>query len=145
MRKLYSYIFWYPLVAIFIMFYASEGEANPGKIKLRVGQRYEVVGTLYAHSVKDDPRSKEISIISVVPLRLRGPEIVSHQLIPMGSILTIMTKAPKKVFGFLYPDRYVVQISGIDGPLGVPVIIDLSRGIEGRSNTLNPEIFKALP
>jgi hypothetical protein len=120
--------------------------AAPGDSDLQSGQKFEIVGELYAHGVITDPRSGKLSFISVVPLRLRGPEIISSQLVPIGSILTIVDKEPKKraFFVFPYPDRYVVHVNTIDAPAGIPVVIGLSRGIEGKSTPLNPLIFKPL-
>lgn len=121
------------------------GRASSDEFELQEGQRFEIVGTLYAHGVRDDLGSDRTSIISAVPLRLSGPEIVFRQLIPRGSILTIVGKAPGGFFHFLYPTRYIVRISSVEAPVGVPVVIDLSRGIEGKSKRLNESIFKPLP
>ena len=121
-----------------------ETNAASGNKDLRIGQKYEIVGELYVHSVSDDLNSRKVSIISLVPLRLSGPEIISRQLVPTGSVLTVVDKAPKKVFAFLYPDRYIVRVNTIKSPVGIPVVIDLSRGIEGKSTALNPLIFKPL-
>lgn len=118
--------------------------AAPRNNDLRIGQKYEIVGELYAHSICDDRYCREVTIIDLVPLRLRGPEIFSRQLVPVGSVLTVVDKAPKKFLAFLYPDRYVVRVNTIKSPIGIPVIIDLSRGIEGKSTALNPLIFKPL-
>ena len=109
-----------------------------------IGQKYEVVGQLYAHSVAEDLNSRVVSFISLVPLRLTGPEIISRQLVPTGSVLTIVEKAPKRLFAFLYPDRYIVRVNTIDAPAGIPIVIGLSRGIEGKSTALNPLIFKPI-
>jgi hypothetical protein len=121
-----------------------ETHTAAGDDEVRIGQKYEIVGELYALSVADDLNSRVVSIIALVPLRLRGPEIISHQLVPAGSILNIVEKAPKKLFAFLYPDRYIVRVNTIDAPPGIPIVIDLSLGIEGKSTALNPLIFKPL-
>jgi hypothetical protein len=112
---------------------------------VRIGQRYEVVGELYAHGVADDINSRQLSLISLVPLRLSGPEIVSRRLVPLGSVLTIVDRAPTKFLAFLYPDRFLVTVAGLEVPAKIPVVIDLSRGVQGKSTPLNPEIFKPLP
>lgn len=116
----------------------------PGSNDLLTGQKYQIVGQLYAHNVSDDLKSRTVSTVTLVPLRLTGPEIISRKLVPKGSVLTIVGKAPKKAFAFLYPDRYIVSINTVDAPTGVPVVIDLSRGIEGKSTVLNPQIFQLL-
>lgn len=115
-----------------------------GNDELRSGQKFEIVGELYAHRVCDDLSSREVSIISLVPLRLSGPEIISRQLVPIGSLLTIIGKAPERFFAFIYPDRYIVQVNTISAESGIPIVLDLSRQIEGKSTTLNPKIFKPL-
>lgn len=120
--------------------------AAPGNEDLRIGQKYEIVGELYVHSVSDDLNSRKVSIITLEHLRLSGPEIISRQLVPTGSVLTVVDKVPSKVFVFAFPcpDRYVVRVNTIESPKGIPVVIDLSRGIEGKSTALNPLIFKPL-
>ena len=121
--------------------------AAPGDSDLQSGQKFEIVGELYAFGVTDDPRSRKLSIISVVPLRLRGPEIISSQLVPIGSIVTIVNKEPKRArayFIFSYPVQYIIQVDSINAPAGIPVVIGLFRGIEGKSTALNPLIFKPL-
>lgn len=133
------------LVALLIAL-SSPLEANTaaGNDEAIIGQKYEIIGELYAHSVADDLNSRVVSFISLVPLQLTGPEIISRQLVPTGSILTIVGKAPKRLFAFLYPDRYVVRVNTIEAPAGIPIVIGLSRGIEGKSTALNPLIFKPL-
>lgn len=133
------------LVALLIAL-SSPLEANTatGNDEAMIGQQYEIVGELYAYSVADDLNTRVVSIITLVPLRLTGPEIISRQVIPAGSILTIVEKAPKRLLAFLYPDRYIVRVNTVDAPAGIPIVIDLSRGIEGKSTVLNPLIFKPL-
>lgn len=115
-----------------------------GNDEAMIGQQYEIVGELYALSVAHDLNSRVVSIIILEPLPLRGPEIISRNVVPIGSILTIVEKAPKRFLAFLYPDRYIVRVNTIEAPAGFPIVIDLSRGIEGKSTVLNPLIFKPL-
>lgn len=124
---------------------ALEVNMAAGNDEAIIGQQYEIVGELYAHSVAEDLNSRVVSFISLVPLRLSGPEIISRQVVPVGSILTIVEKAPKKLLAFLYPDRYIVRVNTIEAPAGIPIVIGLSRGIEGKSTVLNPLIFKPIP
>jgi hypothetical protein len=132
------------LVLLIALSSPLETHTAAGNDEVRIGQQYEIVGELYALSVADDLDSKVVSIIALVPLRLRGSEIISRQLVPTGSILTIVEKAPKKLFAFLYPDRYIVRVNTLDAPAGIPIVIDLYLGIEGKSTALNPLIFKPL-
>lgn len=98
------------LVLLIALSSPFETNTAAGNDDVRIGQKYEIVGELYALSVADDLNSRVVSIITLVPLRLRGPEIISRQLVPTGSILTIVEKAPKRLFAFLYPDRYIVRV-----------------------------------
>ena len=132
------------LVLLIALSSPLETNTAAGNDDALIGQKYEIVGELYALSVADDLNSRVVSIIILEPLRLKGPEIISSQLVPTGSILTIVEKAPKRLFAFLYPDRYIVRVNTIDAPAGIPIVIDLSRGIEGKSTALNPLIFKPL-
>jgi hypothetical protein len=132
------------LVLLIALSSPLETNTAAGNDDALIGQKYEIIGELYALSVAEDLDSRVVSIIDLVPLRLRGPEIISRQLVPIGSILTIVEKAPKRLFAFLYPDEYIVLVNTIDAPAGIPIVIDLSRGIEGKSTALNPLIFKPL-
>ena len=98
------------LIGLFSVLEANTAASNNDAM---IGQKYEIVGELYAHSVAHDLNSRVVSIIDLVPLRLRGPEIISCQLVLTGSILTIVEKAPKRLFAFLYPDRYIVRVNTI--------------------------------
>ena len=111
---------------------------------LKIGQKFEVVGEIYAHRVYHDLNTRVVSIIILERVRLSGPEIESRKQVPIGSIVTVLEKAPKRLFSFLYPDRYIVRVSSIDAPAQIPVVIDLSRGLEGQTTVLNPLFFKPL-
>ena len=115
------------------------------EVSLRGGERFVITGELYAYGVADDLNDRKVSIISLVPLHISGPEIVSRQLVPPGTILTIVDRAPKRFPSFLYPDRYLVRLNGLSLPAEVPVVMGLYRGIEGTETPLNPLIFKPMP
>ena len=134
----------WPLALLIALFSSLETHAAAGIDEVTIGQQYEIVGELYAHSVVDDLNSRVVSFISLIPLRLTGPEIISRHLVPTGSILTIIEKAPKRFFAFLYPDRYIVRVNTIEAPAGISIVIGLSRGVEGKSTALNPLIFRPL-
>ena len=116
-----------------------------GNDDLRAGQRYQIVGKLYAYGVAEDLNTRQLSLIGLSPLGLSGPEIISRQVVPEGSVLTIVAREPKGFLAFLYTDRYIVRVTGLDPPGGIPVFIDLCCGIQGKSTPLNPAIFKPLP
>lgn len=116
-----------------------------GNDDLRAGQRYEIIGTLYAYSVAENLNTRQLSLIGLSPLGLSGPEMLSRQLIPKNGVLTIIDKVPKGFFEFLASDRYLVRVTGFDAPTGIPVMLQVCCGNEGKSTALNPEIFKPLP
>jgi len=129
---------------LLVLLIALEAHTAAGNDEAMIGQQYEIVGELYAHSVAHDLNSRVVSIITLEPLWLTGPEIISRQFVPTGSILTIVEKAPKRFFAFLYPDRYIVRVNTIAAPAGIPIVIDLTHENEGKSTALNPLIFKPL-
>jgi hypothetical protein len=127
----------------FAALFPSGGQAGQLN-ELRAGEKYEIVGTLYAHGVAHDLDKRTVSIVVLEKLRLSGPEVVWRRVVPVGSTLTIVERAPKKLFIFFAAPRYIVRISGIEMPPDVPIVIDLSRGVEGSMTPLNPQIFKPL-
>ena len=121
--------------------------AAPGDSDLQSGQKFEIVGELYAYGIIDNSRPAKLLNITLNPLHHSGPEIISKQPVPIGSIVTIVNKEPKRArayFIFSYPVQYIIQIDSINAPAGIPVVIGLFRGIEGKSTPLNPLIFKPL-
>jgi hypothetical protein len=103
------------------------------------------LGKLYAYGVAEDIDTGQLSVISLKSLNLSGVEIISRQLIPKGSIMTIVGRGPKRFLEILYSDRYIVRVEGLDAPAGIPVVITVSCGNQGQSTALNPAIFKLLP
>lgn len=111
---------------------------------LAPGEVFEVIGDLYALWVATDLNARKPDIIAIVPLRLRGPEIMSVHLLPRGSRIEIVRKMDGRWPAFLYPDRYLVVSRSIDNPTGLPVVLDLAQGNEGTATPLNPEIYRPL-
>jgi hypothetical protein len=134
-----------PLALSFALTIAFWSIAALGNDDLRAGKRYQILGKLYAYGVADNLNTRQLSVISLNPLNLSGPEIISRQLIPKGSILTIVDRGPKRFLEFLYSDRYIVRVDGLDAPVGIPVVITICCGNQGQSTVLNPAIFKPLP
>lgn len=116
---------------------ATSKELSPGDV-------FEVVGELYALWVATDLNTRKPAIIAIVPLHLRGPEILSVQPLPRGSRIQILRKAEPRWPSFLYPDRYLVTSSSLDNAAGLPVVLDLAQGNAGTTTPLNPEIYRPL-
>lgn len=112
--------------------------------RLTPGETFEIVGELYAVWVATDLNARKADIIAIVPLRLRGPEILSVHLLPRGSTIKIVRKAETRWLALLYPDRYLVASSSIDNVAALPIVLDLAQGNEGTSTPLNPEIYRPL-
>lgn len=125
---------------------ACSGEADRGKaISLRIGSEFEVVGDLYAHEVAMDLNARKPDYVVLVPLRLSGPEILSRQLVPLGSRVRVLAMRIAKWPSFLYSEKYLVEVSSLPKQANLPIVLGLSRGNEGSSTPLNPLIYKPIP
>jgi hypothetical protein len=108
--------------------------------EVKVGDRYEVVGTLYAHGVYLDLNVRQLSIIILGPVRARGPEVAFEREIPKGTVITISGNSDRRSpFG---SNRYFVELSPTELPSDVNIVLELHRGNEGESTPLNPQIFR---
>lgn len=130
-----------------LLFASAYGLTPLGKAmsnELAPGDVFEVVGELYALWVATDLNNRKPDIIAIVPLRLRGPEILSVHPLPRGSMIKIVRKAETRWPAFLYPDRYLVASTSIDNAADLPVVLDLAQGNAGTTTPLNPEIYRPL-
>ena len=66
------------LVPLIALSSALEANTAAGNDDALIGQKYEIVGELYAYGVAEDLNSRVVSFISLVPLRLTGSEIISR-------------------------------------------------------------------
>jgi hypothetical protein len=127
-----------------ILALASGRTAHGKSNDLAPGETFEVVGELYALWVAADLNARKPDMIAIVPLRLRGPEILSVHPLPRGSRIKILRKAEPRWPSFLYPDRYLVESTAVDNAAGLPVVLDLAQGNEGTATSLNPAIYRPL-
>ena len=111
---------------------------------LAPGEGFEVIGELYAYWVAKDMNVRKPDIIAILPLHLRGVEILSVQLLPRGSRIEIVRKMENRRPEFLYPERYLVVSPSIDNPAGLPIVLDIAQGNEGTATPLNPKIYRPL-
>lgn len=123
---------------------SEKRDARNGALEIPLGSEFEVVGELYSHEVTTNLNKRKVDVIVIVPLRLSGPEILSRRLIPLGSRLRVISKAPKRWPSFLHPQEYVVEVDSITQLSGVLVVLGQSRGNEGTSTPLNPSIYRPL-
>ena len=66
------------LVLLIALSSALGANTAAGNDDALIGQKYEIVGELYAYSVAEDLNSRVVSFITLVPLQLTGPEIFSR-------------------------------------------------------------------
>lgn len=122
---------------------ASNAHAGdvPSKPSL-LGTEYLVVGTLYVYEVTKNLNKRTVDFVELVPLRMSGPEILSQRVVPLGSRLRIVSRAPKRWYSFLMGDRYLVELDSIQPPTGVTIHLEIARGNQGATTPLNPAIFE---
>jgi hypothetical protein len=85
--------------------------------------------------------NKQTAIGSLTAVQFSGPEVGFQCKVPIGTIMTIIGPAPKRLPLFFYADRYFVRIDP-DLSRGLDVVFELNRGIEGNLDGLNPELFE---
>ena len=118
------------LLLIFCGFsYASE--------QLQAGNRYKIIGPVYLSGIY---LNKQASVGSLTAVQFSGPEVEFQCKVPVGTIVTILGPAPKRLPLFFYANRYFIQLDP-DLSRGLDVVVELDRGIEGNLDGLNPELF----
>jgi len=113
--------------------------------KLHTGSRYKIVKPLYLVAVYDSLNNRHLGVdtarayLEAVQLAKRSYQAFQCE-VPAGTIMTIIGPAPKVWHIPFFADRYFVQLEP-DVSRGLEVILELSRGIEGGVDGLNPEFF----
>jgi hypothetical protein len=115
-----------------------------GMSNLTPGQMFEVIGDVYALSVANDLDVRKPELISIVPLNLRGPEILASQRLPYGSVVQIVRKDDRRRPQIIYPHRYLIVSRAVENPANLPITLDLAQGNEGESTPLNPKLYRQL-
>jgi hypothetical protein len=105
------------------------------------GNRYKVIGPLYLTGVYRDLNNRQLSLAHLSPVQSSGPEVAFQREVPMGTIMTIIGPAPKRVPLPFFARRYFVSLEPASLPREIDVIVELYRGIEGNLDGLNPELF----
>ena len=109
------------------------------------GNRYKIITPVYLmgvyNSLNDRRISKDAARAYLHDQRYANRSFVAFQeKVPAGTIMTIMSPAPKVWHLFFFPERYFVKLKP-DLSRGLDVILELNRGMEGALDGLNPEIF----
>jgi hypothetical protein len=78
---------------------------------------------------------------TLTAVRFSGPEVAFQYKVPVGTIMTIIRPAPKRLPLPFYANRYFVRLDPTDVHSELDVLLELNRGIEGSLDGLNPELF----
>jgi hypothetical protein len=122
--------------------YASE--------ELQPGSRYKIVKPVYLIAAYENLNNRQVSRETAFAyLRPRqSPKrawLAFQSEVPIGAIMTIIGPAPKpEVWHFpFFFKRYSVYLVRLDPDLsrGLDVMLELSLGMEGSLDGLNPELF----
>jgi hypothetical protein len=115
---------------------------------LQAGSQYKVINPVYLmatyNSLNNRILSKETARAYLHSTKYYKKAEVAFQLeVPTGTVITIISSAPK-LWGIpFFADRYFVQLSP-DLSRGLDVVLELNRGIEGTLDGLNPKLFSQL-
>lgn len=106
----------------------------------QAGNKYKIIGPLYLSGIY---LNKQASVGSLTAVQFSGPEVEFQCKMPVGTIVTILGPAPKRLPLFFYANRYFIRLDP-ELSRGLDVILELNRGIEGNIDGLNPELFSRL-
>lgn len=116
--------------------------------KLQPGRHYKIVSSVYLVAVYDSLNNRQISrdtaraYLEAVQLAKRSYQAFQCE-VPAGTVMTIIGSAPKVWHIPFFADRYFVQLKP-DLSRGLDVVLELSRGIEGDLDGLNPKLFSRI-
>jgi hypothetical protein len=83
-----------------------------------------------------------LAVEELAAVRYKGPEVAFQRRVPVGTIMTIIGPAPKRVWWLPFlAKEYFVRLDPKDPPSDLDVILELNRGIAGSLDGLNPELF----
>lgn len=113
--------------------------------ELQPGNTYKIVGPVYLAGVYWDLDNRQLkrglAYESLTAVQFKGSEVAFQRRVPVGTIMTIIGPAPKRLPLPFFVNRYFVRIDPKDPPSELDVILELNRGIEGSLDGLNPELF----
>lgn len=113
--------------------------------KPQIGNQYKIVGPMYLSGIYLNLNSRQLNrqlaFGDLTAVQFSGPEVAFQRKVPVGTIMTIVDRAPKRVPLPFYANRYFIRLEPVDPPSELDVILELNRGIEGSLDGLNPELF----
>ena len=109
------------------------------------GNRYKIVGPLYLagiyRNLNKRQLNRQMAVASLDAVRFSGPEVAFQRKVPIGTIMTIIGPAPKRVPLPFYANRYFVRLDPADLSIELDTILELDGEIKGSLDGLNPEFF----
>lgn len=133
-------------LTLFMMIVAAYGMSYAGELK--AGQKYKVIKPIYLMGVYDSLNHRTISS-STARAYLNAEKyykksfVVFQTEVPLGTVMTIIGPAPKPWYSFFQGDKYFIKLEP-DLSQGLEIEIQLDRGIEGKLDGLNPELFSRM-
>lgn len=115
---------------------------------LQPKSQYNIIRSIYLTGAYVDLNNKQLNKEKAraylePELYYKKSSVAFQCRVPTGSIMTIIGPAPKVWHLPFFPKRYFVQLEP-DLSRGLDIIIELSRGLDGNLDGLNPEIFRRL-
>lgn len=134
------------LTAIAVISAAIYGvQCHAGEL-IKTGNQYKIIKPVYLYAQYNNLNEREISKEKATAY-LHSKEyankstVAFQNQVPIGTIMTIVGSAPKVWHISFFANRYFVALEP-DLSRGLEIIIELSRGIEGNLDGLNPELFQ---
>ena len=116
--------------------------------ELQPGRQYKIIGPVYLSAIylklSNRQLNRQLAVGDLTAVRFSGPEVAFQRPVPVGTIMTIIGPAPKRLPLPFYANQYYVTLDPVDFPGGLDIILELNRGIKGSLDGLNPDLFARL-
>ena len=133
------------LVAVIMLVGCRQSKEEKILGSLDAGNRYRIVGPVYLSGVyrnlNNRQLNRQMAFGSLTAVRFSGPEVAFQCEVPVGTIVTIIGSAPKVWHLPFLANRYFVRLDP-DLSRDLDVVLELTAGIEGSLDGLNPAIFR---
>ncbi len=111
----------------------------------QLGSRYKIVRPVFLNGVYNSLNNRQVSKETARAYlesiqTYKKAEVAFQCEVPAGTIMTIIGSAPKVWHLPFFANRFFVRLDP-DLSRGLDIVLELDRGIEGRLDGLNSEIF----
>ncbi len=137
-------------VLLAAIFSVSSCASHPNRV-LNSGEQFKVVGPVYLSAIYlnlNKPKlTKKLATGGLTAVRFSGPEVAFQHRVPVGTMMTILSPAPKafRLDNPFFPDRYFIRLDRVNFPRELDITIELNGGIAGGDAGLNRELFEWTP